>query len=75
MADYDRLAGMKGRLVRWLRYEPRTEGDVLELGMDDVAEMIDQLQDAVDMILRQRQQLHEYRLEVRRLNVQLYQRG
>ena len=66
---------MKGRLVRWLRYEPRTDGDVLELGMDDVAEMIDQLQDAVDMILRQRQQLHEYRLEVRRLNVQLYQRG
>jgi len=66
---------MKGRLVRWLRYEPRIDGDVLELGMDDVAEMIDQLQDAVDMILRQRQQLHEYRLEVRRLNVQLYQRG
>ena len=75
MADYDELAGMKGRLVRWLRYEPRTDGDVLELGMDDVAEMIDQLQEAVDMILRQRQQLHEYRLEVRRLNVQLYQRG
>lgn len=75
MADYDELAGMKGRLVRWLRYEPRTDGDVLELGMDDVAEMIDQLQDAVDLILRQRQQLHEYRLEVRRLNVQLYQRG
>lgn len=66
---------MKGRLVRWLRYEPRTDGDVLELGMDDVAEMIDQLQDAVDLILRQRNQLHEYRLEVRRLNVQLYQRG
>ena len=66
---------MKGRLVRWLRYEPRTDGDVLELGMDDVAEMIDQLQDAVDMILRQRNQLHEYRQEVRRLNVQLYQRG
>jgi len=40
-----------------------------------VAEIIDQLQEAVDMILRQRQQLHEYRLEVRRLNVQLYQRG
>ena len=75
MAEYDELAGMKGRLVRWLRYEPRTDGDVLELGMDDVAEMIDQLQDAVDLILRQRQQLHEYRLEVRRLNVQLYQRG
>jgi hypothetical protein len=34
-----------------------------------VAEIIDQLQEAVDMILRQRQQLHEYRLEVRRLNV------
>ena len=66
---------MKGRLVRWLRYEPRTDGDVLELGMDDVAEMIDQLQDAVDLILQQRNQLHEYRLEVRRLNVQLYQRG
>ena len=75
MAEYDELAGMKGRLVRWLRYEPRTDGDVLELGMDEVAEMIDQLQEAVDMILRQRQQLHEYRLEVRRLNVQLYQRG
>ena len=66
---------MKGRLVRWLRYEPRTDGDVLELGMDDVAEMIDQLQDAVDLILRQRNELHEYRQEVRRLNVQLYQRG
>ena len=75
MADYDELAGMKGRLVRWLRYEPRTDGDVLELGMDDVAEMIDQLQDAVDLILRQRNELHEYRQEVRRLNVQLYQRG
>jgi len=60
---------MKGRLVRWLRYEPRTDGDVLELGMDDVAEMIDQLQDAVDLILQQRNQLHEYRQEVRRLNV------
>lgn len=75
MAEYDRLAGLKGQLIRWLRYQPRTEGDVLELGMDEVAEIIDQLQEAVDMILRQRQQLHEYRLEVRRLNVQLYQRG
>lgn len=75
MAEYDRLAGLKGQLIRWLRYQPRTEGDVLELGMDEVAEIIDQLQEAVDIILRQRQQLHEYRLEVRRLNVQLYQRG
>lgn len=75
MAEYDRLAGLKGQLIRWLRYQPRTEGDVLELGMDEVAEMIDQLQEAVDLILRQRNQLHEYRLEVRRLNVQLYQRG
>lgn len=75
MADYDRLAGLKGRFVRWLRYQPRTEGDVLELDMDEVAEIIDNLQEAVDLVLRQRQQLHEYRLEVRRLSVQLYQRG
>ena len=75
MAEYDRLAGLNGQFIRWLRYQPRTEGDVLELGMDEVAEIIDQLQEAVDMILRQRQQLHEYRLEVRRLDVQLYQRG
>ena len=75
MAEYDRLAGLSGQFIRWLRYQPRIEGDVLELGMDEVAEIIDQLQEAVDMILRQRQQLHEYRLEVRRLNVQLYQRG
>lgn len=75
MADYDRLAGLKGKFVRWLRYQPRTEGDVLELNMDEVAEIIDNLQEAVDLVLRQRQQIHEYRLEVRRLSVQLYQRG
>jgi len=75
MAEYDRLIGLKGKFVRWLRYQPRTEGDVLELDMDEVAEIIDNLQEAVDLVLRQRQQLHEYRLEVRRLSVQLYQRG
>jgi hypothetical protein len=71
MAEYDRLAGIKGRFVRWLRYEPRAEGDVMTLDADDVAEFVDQLQYAVDTILRQRQELHEYRLEVRRLNMQL----
>jgi hypothetical protein len=75
MAEYDRLAGVKGQLTRWLRYEPRTEGDVLELDMDQVEDLVEQLQYAVDTILNQRNQLHEYRQEVRRLNVQLYQRG
>jgi hypothetical protein len=71
MAEYDRLAGLKGRFARWLRYEPRTEGDVLSLNIDEVGELEAQLQYAVDTILRQRQELHEYRLEVRRLNMQL----
>jgi hypothetical protein len=71
MAEYDRLAGVKGELVRWLRYEPRTDGDVLTLDMDQVGDLVDQLQYAVDTILRQRQELHEYRLEVRRLNMQI----
>lgn len=75
MAEYDRLMGVKGQLVRWLRYEPRAEGDVLQLTIDQVAELEEQLQYAVDTILRQRAQLQEYRSEVRRLNVQLYQRG
>jgi len=69
MAEYDRLAGVKGQLTRWLRYEPRTDGDVLELDMDQVQELVEQLQYAVDTILNQRQRLHEYRQEVRRLNV------
>lgn len=69
MAEYDRLAGVKGQLIRWLRYEPRTEGDVLELDMDQVEDLVEQLQYAVDTILNQRQRLHEYRQEVRRLNV------
>jgi hypothetical protein len=71
MAEYDRLAGVKGELVRWLRYESRSEGDTYILDADQVADMIEQLQYAVDTILRQRQELHEYRLEVRRLNMQL----
>jgi hypothetical protein len=71
MAEYDRLAGIKGRFVRWLRYEPRAEGDVLTLDADEVGEVVEQLQYAIDTILRQRQELHEYRLEVRRLNMQL----
>ncbi len=75
MAEYDRLMGVKGQLVRWLRYEPRAEGDVLALTIDQVIELEEQLQYAVDTILRQRAQLQEYRSEVRRLNVQLYQRG
>ena len=69
MAEYDRLAGVKGQLIRWLRYEPRMEGDVLELDMDQVEDLVEQLQYAVDTILNQRQRLHEYRQEVRRLNV------
>jgi hypothetical protein len=69
MAEYDRLAGVKGQLTRWLRYEPRSEGDVLELDMDQVEDLVEQLQYAVDTILNQRQRLHEYRQEVRRLNV------
>ena len=69
MAEYDRLAGIKGRFVRWLRYEPRSDGDVLTLDADEVAEVVEQLQYAVDTILNQRQRLHEYRQEVRRLNV------
>jgi len=69
MAEYDRLAGVKGQLTRWLRYEPRTDGDVLELDMDQVEDLVEQLQYAVDTILNQRQRLHEYRQEVRRLNV------
>jgi hypothetical protein len=75
MAEYDRLAGIKGRFVRWLRYEPRTEGDVLTLDADEVGEVVEQLQYAVDTILRQRQQLYEYRTEVRRLNIQLNRSG
>jgi len=71
MAEYDRLAGIKGRFVRWLRYEPRAEGDVMTLDADEVAEVVDQLQYAVDTILRQRQELHDYKLEVRRLNMQI----
>jgi hypothetical protein len=71
MAEYDRLAGIKGRFVRWLRYEPRAEGDVMTLDADDVAEVVEQLQYAVDTILRQRQELHDYKIEVRRLNMQL----
>jgi hypothetical protein len=71
MAEYDRLAGIKGRFVRWLRYEPRAEGDVMTLDADEVAEVVDQLQYAVDTILRQRQELHDYKVEVRRLNMQL----
>jgi len=75
MAEYDRLMGVKGQLVRWLRYEPRAEADVLELTIDQVAELEEQLQYAVDTILRQRAQLQEYRSEVRRLNVLVHQRG
>jgi hypothetical protein len=75
VAEYDRLAGIKGRFVRWLRYEPRTGGDVLTLDADEVGEVVEQLQYAVDTILRQRQELHEYRLEVRRLNMQLNRSG
>ncbi len=75
MAEYDRLAGIKGRFVRWLRYEPRAEGDVLTLDADEVAEVVDQLQYAVDTILRQRQELHDYKLEVRRLNMQINRSG
>ena len=75
MAEYDRLMGVKGQLVRWLRYEPRAEADVLELTIDQVAEIEEQLQYAVDTILRQRAQLQEYRSEVRRLNVLVHQRG
>jgi hypothetical protein len=71
MAEYDRLAGIKGRFVRWLRYEPRAEGDVMTLDADEVAEVVEQLQYAVDTILRQRQELHDYKVEVRRLNMQL----
>jgi hypothetical protein len=71
MAEYDRLAGIKGRFVRWLRYEPRADGDVMTLDADEVAEVVDQLQYAVDTILRQRQELHDYKIEVRRLNMQL----
>jgi hypothetical protein len=71
MAEYDRLAGIKGRFVRWLRYEPRAEGDVMTLDADEVAEVVEQLQYAVDTILRQRQELHDYKIEVRRLNMQL----
>jgi hypothetical protein len=71
MAEYDRLAGIKGRFVRWLRYEPRAEGDVMTLEADEVAEVVEQLQYAVDTILRQRQELHDYKIEVRRLNMQL----
>jgi len=71
MAEYDRLAGIKGRFVRWLRYEPRADGDVMTLDADEVAEVVDQLQYAVDTILRQRQELHDYKVEVRRLNMQL----
>jgi hypothetical protein len=43
----------------------------MTLDADEVAEVVEQLQYAVDTILRQRQELHEYRLEVRRLNMQL----
>jgi len=75
MAEYDRLMGVKGQLVRWLRYEPRAEADVLKLTIDQVAELEEQLQYAVDTILRQRAQLQEYRSEVRRLNVLVHQRG
>jgi hypothetical protein len=75
VAEYDRLAGIKGRFVRWLRYEPRAEGDVLTLDADEVGEVVEQLQYAVDTILRQRQELHEYRLEVRRLNMQINRSG
>ena len=75
MAEYDRLSGLKGRFARWLRYEPRSEGDVLTLDIDEVGELEKQLQYAVDTILRQRQQLYEYRLEVRRLNMQLNRSG
>jgi hypothetical protein len=71
MAEYDRLAGIKGRFVRWLRYEPRADGDVMTLDADEVAEVVDQLQYAVDTILRQRQELYDYKVEVRRLNMQL----
>jgi hypothetical protein len=71
MAEYDRLAGIKGRFVRWLRYEPRADGDVMTLNADEVAEVVEQLQYAVDTILRQRQELHDYKIEVRRLNMQL----
>jgi hypothetical protein len=71
MAEYDRLAGIKGRFVRWLRYETRTDGDVMTLDADEVAEVVDQLQYAVDTILRQRQELHDYKVEVRRLTMQL----
>jgi len=75
MAEYDRLAGLKGRFARWLRYEPRSEGDVLTLDIDEVGELEKQLQYAVDTILRQRQELYEYRTEVRRLNIQLNRSG
>jgi hypothetical protein len=71
MAEYDRLAGIKGRFVRWLRYEPRTDGDVMILDADEVGEVVEQLQYAVDTILRQRQELHDYKIEVRRLNMQI----
>jgi hypothetical protein len=71
VAEYDRLAGIKGRFVRWLRYEPRAEGDVMTLDADEVGEVVEQLQYAVDTILRQRQELHDYKIEVRRLNMQL----
>jgi hypothetical protein len=43
----------------------------MTLDADEVGEVVEQLQYAVDTILRQRQELHEYRLEVRRLNMQL----
>ena len=71
MAEYDRLAGIKGRFVRWLRYEPRADGDVMTLDADEVGEVVEQLQYAVDTILRQRQELPDYKVEVRRLNMQL----
>jgi hypothetical protein len=66
--------GIKGELVRWLRYEARSDGDTLELTTDQVEELQGQLQYAVDTILRQRNQLHEYRQEVRRLNVLVHAR-
>ena len=75
MAEYDRLAGLKGRFVRWLRYEPRADGDVMTLDADEVGEIVEQLQYAVDTILRQRQELHDYKVEVRRLNMQLNRSG
>jgi hypothetical protein len=43
----------------------------MTLDADEVAEVVEQLQYAVDTILRQRQELHDYKIEVRRLNMQL----